>query len=180
MNTRQRMFIHHFLGESQGNATDAARRAGYSDAAREGHRLLRIPEIHQAIDAKMDEVALTTAEIQARLSEIALADVTALLKVGPDGEPATDSEGNVQLDLARAFQAGSLGVVKRLSPGRNGGWSVELHDSLRALELLARCRGMLNDRLRLESAHLDLDKLTDEELEALARGPRPKRLGGVG
>ena len=56
---KQRRFVEAYMGESRGNATDAAPRAGYvgSDAtlAMVGNENLRKPKIRDAIQARQEE-----------------------------------------------------------------------------------------------------------------------------
>ena len=48
---KRQAFVLAYCGESQGNATDAARRAGYAKPHPEGSRLLRFATVAAAIDA---------------------------------------------------------------------------------------------------------------------------------
>lgn len=55
--TPQRVaFVAAYIGEARGNASEAARIAGYKHPGQEGHRLLKIAEIEQAVRAWRDEV----------------------------------------------------------------------------------------------------------------------------
>ncbi len=48
---KRRKFVLAYMGDSAGNATDAARRAGYARPREEGHRLLTFADILAAIEA---------------------------------------------------------------------------------------------------------------------------------
>ena len=48
---KRRAFVLAYVGEAQGNATDAARRAGYAKPHPEGSRLLRFATVAAAVDA---------------------------------------------------------------------------------------------------------------------------------
>ena len=49
---KQRLFVSAYLGEANGNATEAARIAGYADPGIRGHELVKNSKIRAAIDAK--------------------------------------------------------------------------------------------------------------------------------
>ncbi len=49
---RRRWFVERYMGEARGNATKAARLAGYKSPAVEGSRLLRNAEVREAIDER--------------------------------------------------------------------------------------------------------------------------------
>jgi len=58
-----------YLGEARGNATEAARVAGYAKPMQEGWRLLRKAEIHARIDEVLRSLALSREEVLALLAE---------------------------------------------------------------------------------------------------------------
>ena len=76
MTGRQKIFIDEFIATQ--NSTEAARRAGFSAgyANRQGHRLLKNPDIRSAIDARLEEL---DAARTARTKEI-LEFLTATLR----------------------------------------------------------------------------------------------------
>ena len=55
---QQRMFVEYYLGESEGSAADAARRAGYRWPEKLGPRLAKTTEIRAAIDARVEMAAI--------------------------------------------------------------------------------------------------------------------------
>jgi phage terminase small subunit len=59
---KRRRFVDYFLGQAAGNATEAARLAGYAKPEPEGHRLLKIAEVRQAVESH----AKTRARIKTR------------------------------------------------------------------------------------------------------------------
>jgi hypothetical protein len=133
---RHRQFVAHYLGVSAGNATDAARRAGYPYPNKAAPRLMVIDGIRAAINAKLDETALTSDETLARISGMATGDMGDFLAI----------EGTaVRLDLAKAKKLGLTYLIKEFKHTRYG-ISIKLHDSLAALTTLARFRGLLKDR----------------------------------
>ena len=80
MTLKQRLFVDAYLGPGAGNATEAARRAGYrgddGTLAQVGHENLKKPEILAAVEARMQEAAMETDEVLAELSKIARMDAT--------------------------------------------------------------------------------------------------------
>lgn len=137
---KERMFVAFYLGKANGNASEAARMAGYGVCRVRASKLLTKGNIRAAIDAKLDEVSLSTDEILARLSDMGSADMGEFIKVDKDGRPT--------LDLTRAKRAGKLHLIKSMKPTKFG-LTVELHDSQAALEKLGRYRKLFVDRTEI-------------------------------
>lgn len=159
---KQRLFVLYYLGESQGNASDAARRAGYPAAGARvtGARLLTNANIRAAIDAKLAEAAIPADEVLARLSDHATTSLGDFLKI--------DKRGTVRLDFRQAKRRGRLPCVKKLKRGKYG-WELELYDAQAALVQLGKYHGLF-DRMKLDDA-------PDEDLEEHAAGSDPGRAG---
>lgn len=153
------------------NGTEAARRAKYKGddvtLASVGYENLRKPQIRAYIDNKFADQQLTANEVVSRLSSIASGSMADFL---------TDDH---QLDLARAGERGKLHLIKKLretrGPNDDDGvptWTkleVELYAADAALERVARILGI--DKQRIEhSGSIDVSKLSDKELEAIASG----------
>lgn len=138
LNFRQRMFVLAYLGEANGNATEAARIAGYAEPNTQGPRLLVNVGIRVAIDAKLNHVALSADETLARLSDMASADMADF--TDPSGEDG------FTLNLAKARASGKTHLIKKLAHTKDG-VRIELHDAQGALEKLARYHGLLKDRV---------------------------------
>lgn len=147
---KQRLFVSYYLGVSNGNATDAARRAGYGSPETLGRRLVRKGTIRAAIDARLDEVALTSDEILSRLSDIATGSLEQFIEVRDDG--------GYQLNLTKAKRKRRLHCLKKIKQGQFG---VELvmHDPLNALDKLGKYR-----RLWSDGAESEIGQKTEEEL----------------
>jgi hypothetical protein len=128
---KQRAFIEHYL--QCWNASEAARRAGYSErtAASIGHENLTKPEIAAAIQARLDELKMSADEVLLRLSEHARASIEDFVTID-------EQSGEACLDLARAEAAGTLHLIKKLWQDKDGRWRVELVDSQAALALLGK------------------------------------------
>lgn len=54
LSEKRRLFVEAYMGEAKGNATEAARMAGYAHPGSQGHRLLKNAEIHAAIQERVD------------------------------------------------------------------------------------------------------------------------------
>lgn len=142
---KQRLFVEAYLGPSNGNASDAARRAGYKNPALLGHRLVKKSAISAAISARLDSAALTTNQILAILSDQATVSVEDFGHV---------SEHGYTLDLDKARKRGRMHCIKKLKPVRvqvddgedqpayRTEYEIELHNSQTAIELLGKYRGM--------------------------------------
>lgn len=130
---KQRLFVDYYLGESNGNATEAARKAGYALPHPQGAENLQKPTIRAAIDAKLSVVAMSSKEVLARLAEIAAASFDDFIQV--------DSSGDHQIDLKRAKKRGKLRIIHKLKEGRYG-VELELKDSQAALVQLGKYHGL--------------------------------------
>lgn len=113
-----------------GNATDAARQAGYSSPMQQGHELLRKPEIQESLlllsKPTEDEAIASTETLHRRLSDIAL---------GRDAEAKpSDSVGAAKLLLTARGE-----LVKRVERVEHAGSKDELIAKLEAT--LAKLKG---------------------------------------
>lgn len=130
MTGQQREFLCHYV--KCWNATKAARRAGYSPHSAHviGSKLLRNPRIQAALVPALKASHLTTEHVLSRLAAIAGADFSDFLSV--DGS----------IDLEKIKSHGHL--VKSFENTKHGP-KLELHDALRALELIGKAQRMFND-----------------------------------
>jgi hypothetical protein len=155
---RQSLFVYYFLGECKGNASQAAIKAGYTSnrnsAGVRATRLLKMPRIQAAIQAELAAIAMSQAEVLARYTELARADLGEII--------AIDAGGQIAINLPKLRRQGKAHLIKKVRSGKYG-LEVELHDSMAALYVLARYHGMIREAPR-ESA------LTPEELEAMIQG----------
>ena len=89
LNYRQRLFVEAYIGEANGNATEAARIAGYSGNDNAlgvvGHGLLRNSKIQSLITRRVSCVAMSSSEVLARMAEIATSDIGEFIDIKPDG-----------------------------------------------------------------------------------------------
>lgn len=86
---KQEAFIAAYLGAAQGNATEAARMAGYAKPGQEGHRLLKNAEISARVTDKLDSLNITADAVLQELASVAFApwiDFVEVVGRNKDGE----------------------------------------------------------------------------------------------
>lgn len=152
---KQRMFVDAYLGEAKGNATEAARIAGYAHPNSQAWEALKHPAVQAQLQKRFDATAMSASEVISRLSEEAAADISDFF----------DLEGPLpELNLKKALDAGRTHLLKSISLTRHG-YKIELHDAQAAKALLGRFHGLFVDRHKHE-----FSDLSDEELIARAAG----------
>ena len=176
----RRRFVNEYLKDL--NATQAAVRAGYSErsAYTQGPRLLSDPAVKAAIDAAIERrnkrLELSQDKVVRELVKIGMADIKdylsyrtakTMVDMTDDGEPVIDYAPVIDLVPSEDVD-GTL--IQEVSISQRGVFSFKLADKMKALELLARHLGMLNDRVQL-AGNVDLSNplegLTTEELRRL-------------
>ncbi len=155
---KQRVFVEEYL--KSWNASEAARRAGYSEdsAGFIGWENLKKPVIAEAIKARLAEKAMAANEVLARLADQARGTMEDFLYIGP--------KGKVKLDLSKAARSGKLHLLHKYSKGKGGIINIELYDAQHALEQLAKLFGMYPAE-KLEIDVKDLDNAIERELAKL-------------
>jgi phage terminase small subunit len=153
---RQRLFAFHYLGAANGNATEAARLAGYSYPNSRTARLLADPEIQEAIQAGLAEVAMTAQEVLARLSDEAA------------GLPEECLNDNGTIDIKKLKEMGLSHLVKK-SIMTGEGIRVELYDAQAAKVHLGRHHKLWVDQLNMTDT-TDIKQLSIEQLRAITEG----------
>ncbi len=136
LNEKQKRFADEYLVDL--NATQAARRAGYSErsAYSQGHRLLQYPEVKGYIGAQQEKMRekleITREMVIGEIAKIAFCDIRGVLDW---------SEGGITLVPSARIPddvAASISEVKAMSSGI----SVKQYDKLRALDLMAKVLGV--------------------------------------
>lgn len=173
LTARQRSFADHYL--VVGNATEAAKLAGYSEktAYSQGARLLKNDEVASYIQARSSAISerleITAERIRAELARIAFSDLTEVATWEKDSLELIKS-ADLSEDAARALRE----VVATTTQGEHGTTTrlgVKTHDKLGALKLLAQIEGLLREKL-------DVHHTGGLTLTALARMVEPE--GEVG
>ncbi|HSW63413.1 MAG TPA: terminase small subunit [Dissulfurispiraceae bacterium] len=154
---RQRLFIEAYL--QTWNASEAARRAGFANPGQQGHRLLKNVEIAAAVEARIREAAMQTAEVLSRLAEQARANIGEFIIVKqvaldapedqdeqdpdqPDTSTGVNTVTVMEIDWEQVKARGHL--IKRITPGRYG-TTIELHDGQTALVHIGRNLKLFTD-----------------------------------
>jgi len=155
---KERLFVANYLGISAGNATDAARRAGYKHPNVYGSRLLSKASVYEAIEVKLAEIVMPQNELLMRVSDIAAASIEDFVRV--------DGFGGFELDLKKAKRRGRFHVLKKLKETKDGP-EIELKDSLAALIKLGGYYGLWD---RVPTPEINM-----EEVARKMKAGRPKR-----
>lgn len=103
LTTKQELFISAYLGPANGNATEAARRAGYRNPRQMGYENLTKHDIASKIAEKVDEAGATAADVLRELTSVAMADWKDFVRVtgrAKDGEAT-----GVQSDIGSKVKA---------------------------------------------------------------------------
>ena len=141
MTLKQELFVEAYIGPANGNATKAAKIAGYkgNDHTLEviGAENLRKPEIASRVRARVEQAAMSADEVLAELSAIARADWREFLQI------RHNSKGEV-VDAA-----------------------LLLRDKIRALELLGKYHALFTEKREIEHKGLtSSDRPTEEQRKA--------------
>lgn len=140
---KQRLWVEAYL--ETWNATEAARRACYNGSdetlASIGSENLRKPKIRAEIEERLSEAAMSANEVLARLAQQARADISEFV------HRIAGSRHNFLLDLEALESHGHL--VKEIRYTKDGP-VLKLHNSQRALELLAKHHALLTDKIKVE------------------------------
>ena len=158
---RMKKFVDEYLIDF--NATQAAIRAGYSpDTANEqGSQLLARPDIRELVAEGQKEVMERTQTFQDNavdeLKIVGFSDLADFLTVKADG--IVEQKPFNELTKAQTKCIKKIKQTVRSSHSADGTIlhqtaviEIELHDKLKALELLGRHLGMFNDKLTLDGA----------------------------
>lgn len=175
---KQAMFVGWYLITM--NGSKSARLAGYSKPYHvAAAQVLQSPNVRKCLDAKFAERRLQPSEILDRLKAIAEADISDYLITDPqlaemvDGVFKLTSDGRVLdgiwIDLKHALKDGNTGAIKAYKRVK-GETVIELHDKVRALELVGKHYRMFAD-VQVQSPKEDgtADELPDAALERIAR-----------
>ena len=157
---RMKKFVDEYLIDF--NATQAAIRAGYStDTANEqGSQLLARPDIRELVAEGQKEIMERTQTFQdnavAELKIVGFSDLADFLTVKDGGIVEQKPFNELTKEQTKCIK--KIKQTVRSSHSADGTIlhqtaviEIELHDKLKALELLGRHLGMFNDSIRLKS-----------------------------
>ena len=158
---KMKRFINEYLVDF--NATQAAIRAGYSEstAQEQSSQLLARPDIRALIAEGQKAIAERTQTFQdsavEELKIVGFSDLADFLTVKEGGIVEQKSFDQLTKEQTKCIK--KIKQTVRTSHSSDGTilhqtatLEIELHDKLKALELLGRHLGMFNDTLRLEGA----------------------------
>lgn len=146
------------------NATEAARRAGYSDNLlhTNASKILQNTTVAAEIDRRLKERQLSADEVLARLSDMARADMRDFIRFIDVG----NNRIVPMVDLGKALAEGKTHLIKKVKYNSQGGLEIELHDSQAALEKVGRHYGLFTDKVEhsgtLESTLIFLPPKDDQ------------------
>jgi phage terminase small subunit len=155
------------------NATEAARRAGYSEKSirSSASENLTKPDIQAEIDRRLKEKQLSADEVLARLSDMARADMRDFIKPVDVGNDRIV----MLVDLGKALAGGKTHLIKKLKYNAQGGLEIELHDSQAALEKLGRHHKLFTEVQEITGSVGSYNMTKDEWLKA--QQDRRKQVG---
>lgn len=127
------------------NATDAAKKAGYSEASAraQGSRLLTYDYILQEIEKRLKELKLDADEVLLRLGEQARAEYAQYIIL--------DSLYKACVDLEAMQRDGKMHLIKAIKETKYG-QQIEFHDVQTALQLIGRHHKLFVDRNEVSGA----------------------------
>ncbi len=119
-----------------------------------GSENLTKPDIQELIQKRLVEMQMNTDEILKLLTDIARASPEIFM---------TFTEGTWSIDIPKAQKAAKLHLIKSIKMTRYG-YVIEMHDPLKALEMLGRARNLFNDNLKVSVplAITGLDAILDK------------------
>lgn len=152
LSDRQKAFVREYCVDF--NATQAAVRAGYSEktAMQQGSRLLSNVEIQLAVQDETKKQGEASRDIKERiLEELALIAFSRLSDYTSDGQLKALED----IDADKIAAIGSIEVNETTGGGKGQEWKsvktkFKLWSKEKALELLMRHHGMLNDKLQVD------------------------------
>lgn len=167
LTAKQRKFVLRYLANGF-HGTEAAVNAGYSQrsASAQATVLLKNPKVQAEIARLMEEYAMPTAEVLARLARLARSSIDVIL------------DDNGRVDLKKARDAGAADLIKRVTVKRRLNsrremveiTTVEMYDSQAALGLIAKQLGLLRESsVNLTITPDELAQMSEEELRDLQR-----------
>lgn len=151
---KQQMFVQEYLIDL--NATQAAIRAGYSEATakEQGARLLTNVNVRNAVDeaqGKRAETAeITMQRVLDELSLIAFSDISdyADIEVTPSTKIEGAYEKSITIRNTADIPTDKIRVISSIKEGQCG-IEIKLYDKLKALELIGRHLAMFTDKTQL-------------------------------
>jgi phage terminase small subunit len=166
---KQRKFVDAYLETL--NATEAARRAGYSDkssgARVRGSELLANRNVRTAIDERLAEQVMSANEVLSRLTEQASVNISDFFLIDEDGAVG---------DVNTAYLKEHGNLVKKIKVEKDK-VELELYDGQNALVQLGRRWGVFTDKMDVKVTEQDVDAAIVAELAKLEAARQAKATG---
>lgn len=171
LTAKQKRFVAEYMLDL--NATQAAIRAGYSQrrASEIAYQLLQKTPVQDAIAAAQEirekRLDITADRVVAELARLAFADTTTAVRIEGGRVVVQDTD---EMDENTRL---AISEISETVTTNGGTLKVKFHDKVKALELLSRHLGILNDKL---SVNAKTEVSCDEGLEALLKDPESRKL----
>jgi len=138
------------------NGARAAREAGYAEstAAQQASRLLSDPDISQMVEARLEDLAMSSAEATKRMADIARSDVSDFFKVVEYIDDDGSERTALTLDREAVLEHGG-GIIKAIHWNEDGRPKLKLYDAQRALEKILKAHGEFNHKQEHEHSGPD-------------------------
>ncbi len=139
---KQRRFVEAYVGEARGNATEAARLAGYKKPHPQGAENIQKPTVKAGITDRL-KIAAAAGDIPDATETLRLIGEVARGNIG-DFLDVTGRQAVI--NMSKAEEAGKLHLIRDVEFGK-GGIKIKLEPRLEALTLLARHHKLLTDKV---------------------------------
>ncbi len=188
---KQEIFVLEYL--NCWNATEAARRAGYSPktASSIGEENLKKPEIAAEVERQIAERQIKPPEVLTRLTEQARANIGIFFKESfrwsrwplptdeiveehEEEDPKTHKKYPVYkcrrlvFDLEKIHEPESARLIRKFADSPRNGISIELYDGQAALEKLGKALGVLTDRMAVTTQEVIAELPQVDDVETVA------------
>lgn len=156
---RQRLFVEYYL--QYWDAQKAALAAGYAQttARAKSYKFLRDFVIRDAIDKRIQEVALSSDEVLARLSQQAKANIADFLDLLEAYDPISGKDIQITLiDWKEVQDRGFL--IKKVKASKDGSFEIEMYDGQNALIKMGQHHKLFVEKI--ESTNYNVEVTADD------------------
>lgn len=155
---RQRLFVEYYL--MYWDAQKAAIAAGYAEttARAKSYKFLRDLVIRDAIDKRIEEAALSSDEVLARLSQQATANIADFLDLLEAVDPLTGKD--IQLTLIDWKEVKDRGYLIKKIESTKDGFKIEMYDGQNALIKMGQHHKLFVERV--ENTNYNVEMTADD------------------
>lgn len=166
---KQRLFLHHYLGDCNFNAWRSAEKAGYKgdyDSLRsQASQVLTNISVQEEIREALKD-CMSPAEITKRFTDFGRASLDDFVDI--------DEDGRATLNMKKAKERNLLHTFKSLKYSDKGRLIVERYDAMEAMDKLAKIHRMFGEQqIEIDMRQLNIiiealpDGLRDDVIRAL-------------